>query len=137
MSIEDTLAERGSRYGDFTDHAQLSDDLQTRCESSPNWSRLPAWQRWGLRIILDKIARMLTGDPSYADNAHDIVGYGKLIEDRLIAEEKRKANGPGLFDGPTLADGYRPNTLKVGENETLQNDTVVVAGVRISESELG
>ena len=95
MSIENTLRERGSRYGDFTDHAQLSDDLQRCCERAPNWAGLPAWQRWGLRILLDKVARMLTGDPSYVDNAHDMVGYSKLIEDRLLAAE-RAAQGPEL-----------------------------------------
>ncbi len=94
-TIENTLAERGARYGDFTDHAQLSDDLQRRCEQSPNWGTLPAWQRWGLRIVLDKIARMLTGDPGYVDNAHDMVGYSKLIEDRLVKQERAK-NGPEL-----------------------------------------
>lgn len=93
--IEDTLAERGQRYGDFTDHAQMSDDLQRRCERSPNWDKLPAWQRWGLRIILDKVARMLTGDPDYVDNAHDMVGYSKLIEDRLLKKE-RDLRGPSL-----------------------------------------
>lgn len=96
--IETTLADRGARYGDFTDHAQLSDDLQVRCEQSPNWAILPAWQRWGLRIILDKIARTLTGDPTYADNAHDIVGYGRLIEDRLVRAQEQRLNGPGLFE---------------------------------------
>ena len=28
MSLENTLAERGSRYGDFTDHAELAQELQ-------------------------------------------------------------------------------------------------------------
>ena len=27
-AVETTLAERGSRYGDFTDHAQIAQDLQ-------------------------------------------------------------------------------------------------------------
>lgn len=94
-NIAATLSERGATYGDFTDHAQLTDDLQSRCEQSPNWRKLPAWQRWGLRMVLDKIARMLTGDPAYIDNAHDMVGYSKLIEDRLIAQD-REANGPEL-----------------------------------------
>lgn len=97
--INDTLATRGKTYGDFTDHAQVTDDLHRVCEGTNNWAALPAWQRWGLRIIMDKVARMLTGDPSYSDNAHDIVGYGKLIEDRLVAAEERKANGPTLALG--------------------------------------
>src|SRR5690606_10084595 len=30
-----------------------------------------------------KIARILIGDPNYADNWHDIQGYAKLVEERL------------------------------------------------------
>ena len=36
-----------------------------------------------LGTIADKIGRILSGDPNYADNWHDIQGYAKLVEDRL------------------------------------------------------
>lgn len=87
-----TLAERGKRYGDFTDHAYLAQQLiQTmqgfRPESLPEigtpWERLKPVQRQALTVIADKIARILSGDPDYADNWHDIQGYAKLVEDRL------------------------------------------------------
>lgn len=95
MSIENTLAERGNRYGDFTDHADLAQGIQFRmqkfCLKADNadgfiepWKdRLNNVQRQALTVIADKIARILSGDPNYADNWHDIQGYAKLVEDRL------------------------------------------------------
>ena len=104
MSIENTLAERGNRYGDFTGHADLAQGIQFRmqkfCLKADNadgfiepWKdRLNNVQRQALTVIADKIARILSGDPNYADNWHDIQGYAKLVEDRLPQPAE------GLFD---------------------------------------
>lgn len=83
MSVEDTLAERGSRYGDFTHHAMIAQALQEVLRSVPGWHRLSAVQKQALTVIADKLARIVSGDPNYADNWHDIQGYAKLVEDRL------------------------------------------------------
>lgn len=102
-SVAATLAQRGSRYGDFTDHAELAQGLmfrmQTFCKSEPvtlehpegyivPWKdKLNNVQRQALTVIADKIARILSGDPNYDDNWHDIQGYAKLVEDRLPKKE--------------------------------------------------
>lgn len=104
MSIENTLAERGNRYGDFTDHARLCQDLKdvmttfAVVQNTPNsvavhfpWGDLPATHKQALEVIADKIARILSGDPNYADNWHDIQGYAKLVEDRLPKPEEPAA----------------------------------------------
>lgn len=85
MSVENTLAERGKRYGDFADHATIAQAVQDSMRlTRPNgWERLNDMQRQALTVIADKIARILSGDPNYADNWHDIQGYAKLVEDRL------------------------------------------------------
>jgi len=89
MPIEETLAERGSRYGDFTNHAEIAQELQDSFRrekkthfSREGWERLSPVQRQALTVIADKIARILSGDPNYKDNWHDIQGYAKLAEDR-------------------------------------------------------
>lgn len=82
MSIEQTLQERGSRYGDFTDHAAIAQSLQDVMRAAPGWDRLSAVQKQSLTVIADKQARILSGDPNYPDNWHDIQGYAKLSEDR-------------------------------------------------------
>ena len=82
-SVEATLAERGARYGDFAIHASIAQDLQRAMHDTAGWGRLDDVKKQALTVIADKIARILSGDPSYADNWHDIQGYAKLVEDRL------------------------------------------------------
>lgn len=83
MSIEKTFEERGERYGDFTVVAEVAQRLQQDMRELGHWDRLSDIQRQALTVIADKIARILSGDPNYADNWHDIQGYAKLVEDRL------------------------------------------------------
>lgn len=82
-AVLDTLTQRGTRYGDFTDNASISQEIKDIVEKSPGWRRATKVQREGLTMIIQKIARICNGDPAYADNWHDIQGYAKLVEDRL------------------------------------------------------
>jgi hypothetical protein len=81
-NLSDTLAERSGRYGDFTDHANLAQNLQDSIRRGIGWPDLSADKKQALTTITDKIARILTGDAEYKDNWHDIQGYAKLAEDR-------------------------------------------------------
>lgn len=83
MDVTDTLQERGTRYGDFARHAAVADNLKRAMRNSPNWAGLSAVHTQALEVIADKIARVLTGDPNYADNFHDIGGYAKLVENYI------------------------------------------------------
>lgn len=91
--VEATLAERGSRYGDFSDHARVCQDLKkvmmnAYADNHLAWIKLTNVQKQALEVIADKVARILSGDPNYADNWHDIQGYAKLVEDCLPKETK-------------------------------------------------
>lgn len=95
MKIETTLDERQAKYnlyGSFEKHASIAQDLQRRMQMEAGWLRLEDDQRQALTTIADKIARMLNGDPTYRDNWHDIVGYAKLVDDRMARDEE-KPNG--------------------------------------------
>ena len=88
-----TLAERGARYGDFTDRARIADALHgiligdtPAGKFNTSWGTMKPFQRQALRVIVDKLARILNGDPDYVDNWHDIQGYAKLAEDRLLRQ---------------------------------------------------
>lgn len=90
MGVDETLAERGARYGDFTEHAEIAEALHgilvgdtVAGNFTTSWGVMKPFQRQALRVIVDKIARILNGDPDYVDNWHDIQGYAKLAEDRL------------------------------------------------------
>ena len=83
-AIDSTLAERGSRYGVFTGHARITQALKDDMRVTPNWTKLQDDQREALDMIQHKIGRILNGDPDYHDSWHDIVGYAKLVADRLL-----------------------------------------------------
>ena len=85
-TIEATLAERGARYGTFADNARVAQEIKESLRTGPNWSVMTADQREALDMLAAKMSRIVTGDPQYLDNWHDIVGYTKLVEDRMVAE---------------------------------------------------
>lgn len=92
--ISATLAERGGRYGQFIAHAKISQGLQDVMREAPNWDKLEVDMRQALTTIVDKIARILNGDPYYSDSWHDVSGYATLVERRLVALENERENSP-------------------------------------------
>lgn len=88
-TVTATLQERGSKYGDFRDEAQLTQCLKRVMQQSPNWTkrRLNDSQTEALEMIATKIARILNGDPNHADNWHDIAGCARLVEARLPKQD--------------------------------------------------
>ena len=90
-SIDKVLEERGSRYGEFPNHATITQNIKRAMYKSPNWPTLSDDKKEALEMIAHKIGRILNGDPDYADSWTDIVGYAKLVErDLLIKLESVK-----------------------------------------------
>lgn len=87
-TIDDTLAERGGRYGTFLAQSKITQDIKAAMMCTPNWKDLASDQKEALEMIALKIARILNGDPNYHDSWHDIVGYTKLVADRLQGIEQ-------------------------------------------------
>lgn len=85
--IQKTLEERGSRYGSFESHAQITQDLKRIMIHTPNWDRLADDQKEALEMVAHKIGRILNGDPDFHDSWHDIEGYVRLVSVRLLAGE--------------------------------------------------
>lgn len=85
--IDDTLAERGARYGKFTGHAEIAQSIKVAMRGGRKWNDLTDDQKECLEMIAHKIGRILNGDPNYHDSWHDIVGYTKLVADRLLEEQ--------------------------------------------------
>lgn len=84
------LTERGSRYGKFTGHAQVTQDLKDVLQGHlvSRDKALAPDQREALDMICHKIGRIINGDPDYADSWIDIAGYAKLVADRLEGVER-------------------------------------------------
>lgn len=86
--VNKTLDERGERYGKFRNHAELSQKLKQAMKEKATWWDLSPSQQKSLEMIAHKIARILNGDPNYADNWHDIAGYATLIDLQLQGDDK-------------------------------------------------
>jgi hypothetical protein len=82
LTTEAILAERGKVYGDFTDHAAITQNLKRLMQTMPKWERLSDPHAEALEMIAHKIGRILNGDPNYRDSWDDIAGYAKLAADR-------------------------------------------------------
>ena len=90
--VNDILEQRGSRYGDFKTHAQITQTLKgvaTTYLGVLN-KHLSSSQQESLDMIFHKIGRIINGDPNYADSWVDIAGYAQLVVNQL---EGKKDNG--------------------------------------------
>jgi len=83
-NIDETLQERGHRYGSFESHARITQRIKEAMIDSPNWPNLDHDMKEALEMVAHKIGRILNGDPFYHDSWHDMIGYTKLVADRLI-----------------------------------------------------
>lgn len=91
-TTESILAARGAIYGEFSSHAEITQRLKdilrgtwpraAGADPCP-WEKLSDHHKEALEMICHKIARILNGDPNYADNWDDIAGYAKLVADKV------------------------------------------------------
>ena len=85
--ITDTLEERGNRYGKFSGHADITQDLKYVMRYTEGWDNLNVSQKEALEMIAHKIGRILNGNPNYADSWHDIAGYASLVDKQLNGQD--------------------------------------------------
>jgi len=88
LSVDETLKQRGTRYGSFKNHANLSVALRTTLfqhytQTHPNGPALTPTQIEALTLICHKLARIVNGDPNYDDSWKDIAGYSELVVKEL------------------------------------------------------
>ena len=82
-NINDTLTERGSKYGSFSDNGKLAQELKQVLRQQQGWDRLNPIMQEALDLTCMKWSRIINGDPFYADNWHDASGYMTLVYDWL------------------------------------------------------
>lgn len=83
--VDEILDERGNKYGKFETHAMITQSFKhyLREQLQLRDKELTDDQLEALDMIFHKIARIINGDPNYADSWVDIAGYAKLVADRL------------------------------------------------------
>lgn len=88
--VTQVLTERGTRYGKFSGHANVTQDLKKviRHHLKQREKKLTDEQIEALEMIAHKIGRIINGDPNYADSWVDIAGYAKLVSDSLEGVER-------------------------------------------------
>lgn len=140
-TIDDTLAERGSRYGDFEGHAYLTQCIKGAMREADGWDDLDNDMVECLEMVAHKIGRIINGDPEYVDSWTDIIGYVRLVEKRLIADhaaldEKIKkfkddaalaAYNDEQAKEPTIADPIKAYYEKQEAKEPTIKETVAEA----------
>lgn len=114
--IAATLEERGKRYGEFKHHAFIAQVLKEGMSQFVGYKKLAPDQKEALEMIAHKIARILNGDPNYADSWVDIAGYAKLVADRLTGTIHKidLSNLPktGLVLDQSISDRIIPKSLR-------------------------
>ena len=83
--VRSTLDERGSRYGDYLDNANLTQDLYHIIARQND--NLRPFELETIHMVCHKCARILCGDPNYLDNYVDINGYIQLMLDILSRDD--------------------------------------------------
>ena len=132
-TLDETLEERGTRYGVFYDHAELSQALKDAMRGAPSYSELSADKKEALGMIVHKIARILNGDPNYAASWRDIGGYAKLVEDTLVdavpcsPDDVVEANAPSVKTVSQIFDSSEFDKLSDSDQETLAVKTAIFA----------
>ncbi|MEE8327961.1 MAG: hypothetical protein V3R32_04105 [Nitrosomonadaceae bacterium] len=86
--IDKTLEERGTNYGEFCDHAKISQGMKAAMHESNNWFLLSDDKKEALEMVAHKIGRILNGNPEFHDSWRDIIGYVRLIEKDLERPDK-------------------------------------------------
>lgn len=112
-AIDKTLDERGQRYGAFTGHAAVTQEIKAAMNRHFGWSKLAADQREALEMIAHKVGRILNGDPNYIDSWHDIIGYTRLVEQRLEKARSVEKDDSQTTPGPLPTGGLKQRIDRV------------------------
>lgn len=78
-SIDEVLAKRGQKYGEYRDLAAMLDKILGIYEQSENWAFLEPFMRVSLMMDAMKTVRILNGDWNEIDSWTDKQGYIQLV----------------------------------------------------------
>lgn len=86
QGIDAVLQERGTRYGVFADHADITQDLKDILFRHLGLRNkvLAKDQQEALDMVFHKIGRIVNGDANYVESWRDCIGYLRLVESRLL-----------------------------------------------------
>lgn len=74
-----SLDTRPMTHGDFNESSNFVQSMHKLLNATPNAKKLTSAQARGLKMIIEKLSRILYGDYGFHDHWIDIEGYAKLI----------------------------------------------------------
>jgi len=74
---------RPTTHGDFTDGAKFTQAVMRAAQEAPSWPILTDVQKECVHHIVQKIQRVVCGDPEFRDHWEDIIGYSEIAIARL------------------------------------------------------
>lgn len=85
MSVSDTLKQRANVHGNYVESASFKDLVLNECINckTGNWEKLGPAGRQAIHMIIEKLGRIMYGDPLFSDHWHDIAGYATLMDNYL------------------------------------------------------
>lgn len=118
-------AERGLRHGALEDYSVRYEEIMHALEGSGNWPKLSAGQRTGLRQIVHKIARILTGNPDFADHWEDIAGYAEAVVTEVLPRLRTDQTAAEAILGCGAAQDYLKHRALKGAKPLVEGGSFV------------
>lgn len=81
--LDETIAQRQSTHGRFTDNSAVAQALKDVYRASNNWVLLPPYMREAFDMTAHKQGRILSGDFMFYDHWLDIGGYNARVLEQL------------------------------------------------------
>ena len=81
--IDGILKERGQNYGNYFDHATLTQNIKRAMRSTNQFDLLDDDMQETCDMLAHKLGRIINGDKYYLDSWDDMIGYVQLIIDRI------------------------------------------------------
>lgn len=115
QSTAEVLKERGSRYGQFINQAGIAQGIHMMIEQGMKVTGKTRMsfhcdELEAINMIVNKLARIINGDPHYSDSWRDIAGYSTLVADRLDSDEANRLEiTEGCIEDESTTEEEVPN----------------------------
>jgi hypothetical protein len=77
------LADRQKTHGNFTDVATCAQSFKEIARTCSSWAGMTPAMREGIEMILHKLCRALSGNPSHRDHWDDVSGYAQRVAELI------------------------------------------------------
>jgi hypothetical protein len=109
--IGNLLGERQKSHGTYSEVSSICQAIKRTMRQSTGWDHLANEQAEALEMIAMKVARILSGNSSFADHWEDIEGYARLVSNEL--QRERVAD---MLE-QSIRDSIGPADLDEGNND--------------------